>query len=204
MGLHRLTSVSIGVPNVADTARYYTEFGLTPTEAGVFSTTDGGPQLRLLPAPTRRLVEIGIGVDDLDDLDRTADQLRRLTLPATRHDSALETVEPIAGFRAVLRVAPRLEQHPIPATGYNGPGGIERHAPGILRGVAVRPRKTRARGRRFNRLRRDLSILHRGSGVQDQRLHRRSGRVPARSTDHHNVLVLRAPVNFLNHLLAGR
>src|SRR6202011_3281249 len=29
MALHRLTSVTIGVPNVAETAAYYEEFGLT-------------------------------------------------------------------------------------------------------------------------------------------------------------------------------
>jgi hypothetical protein len=30
MTLHRLTSVCIGVPNMAETAAYYEEFGLTP------------------------------------------------------------------------------------------------------------------------------------------------------------------------------
>ena len=34
MALHRLTSVTIGVPNVAETAAYYTEFGLTPQHDG--------------------------------------------------------------------------------------------------------------------------------------------------------------------------
>ena len=30
MSLHRLASVTVGVPNVAETLAYYTEFGLTP------------------------------------------------------------------------------------------------------------------------------------------------------------------------------
>ena len=34
MALHRLTSVTIGVPNVDETAAYYTEFGLTPEPDG--------------------------------------------------------------------------------------------------------------------------------------------------------------------------
>jgi len=34
MALHRLTSVMIGVPNVAETAAYYTEFGLTQRHDG--------------------------------------------------------------------------------------------------------------------------------------------------------------------------
>ena len=40
MALHRLTSITMGVPNVAETAAYYTEFGLTPEDDNWFSTTD--------------------------------------------------------------------------------------------------------------------------------------------------------------------
>ena len=38
-------------------AAYYADFGLTPGEGGWFSTADAGRQLRLLPAPVRRLLE---------------------------------------------------------------------------------------------------------------------------------------------------
>ncbi len=34
MGLHRLTSVTMGVPNVDETSAYYTEFGLRPDGGG--------------------------------------------------------------------------------------------------------------------------------------------------------------------------
>ena len=61
MGLHRLTSVTIGVPNLADTIAYYTEFGLTPQGQGRFATIDGGQQLHIVQAPNRRLIELGIG-----------------------------------------------------------------------------------------------------------------------------------------------
>ena len=52
MALHRLTSITIGVPNVAPTAAYYEEFGLTPSGAGRFATRDGGEQLVLVPLPS--------------------------------------------------------------------------------------------------------------------------------------------------------
>src|SRR5207237_7371553 len=78
MPLHRLTSVTIGVPNVAETAAYYTEFGLTPQHDGWFATRDGGRQLRIVHAPTRRLVEVHVGADDTDDITRDADGVRRL------------------------------------------------------------------------------------------------------------------------------
>src|SRR5712691_7454430 len=68
MSLHGLLSVTIGVPNVEETSAYYAEFGLTPGEDGWLSTTDAGRQLRLMPAPTRRLIEMRVGADDADDL----------------------------------------------------------------------------------------------------------------------------------------
>src|SRR5436190_13135572 len=67
MPMHRLTSVTIGVPNVAETAAYYTEFGLTPQHDGWFGTRDGGRQLRIVHSPMRRLVEVHVGADDTDD-----------------------------------------------------------------------------------------------------------------------------------------
>ena len=75
MALHRLTSVCIGVPNVAETAAYYEEFGLTRLDDNRFATVDGGEQLRIVHSPRRRVVELGIGVADPDDLDSVAARL---------------------------------------------------------------------------------------------------------------------------------
>ena len=80
MALHRLTAITIGVPNVAETAAYYAEFGLTAVGQNTFGTTDGGEQLRLVYAPTRRLIELGVGLDDADDLGRVHASLARLDL----------------------------------------------------------------------------------------------------------------------------
>src|SRR5882757_9511367 len=75
MGLHALTSITLGVPNVSETARYYEEFGLTLTpgkdgQQRVLGTTDGGQQMTIVHAPQRRLLEMTIGADDQDDLNR--------------------------------------------------------------------------------------------------------------------------------------
>src|SRR5579875_2780420 len=99
MTLHRLTSVTMGVPNVTETAGYYTEFGLRPEEDGWFATRDGGRQLRVVPAPSRRLVELRVGVDDPDDLDRVAASLARLGVAAGRGPGCLTAVEPATGVR---------------------------------------------------------------------------------------------------------
>ena len=139
MGLHRLSSVVIGVPNVAETARYYTDFGLTPVEpepgedARVFRTRDGGKQLRLVETPFRRLVQLTIGADDHDDLGRVTAQLARLAMPggqglAEQGPDSVTAVEPATGARVVVAIDPRLDQPHVPATPYNGPGRIERRS----------------------------------------------------------------------------
>ena len=69
MALHRLTSISVGVPNVAATAEYYRDFGLTPvgetSDGGHrFATRDGGEQLLITYAPRRQLLSMGVGAHD--------------------------------------------------------------------------------------------------------------------------------------------
>src|SRR6202044_2404154 len=95
-------------------------------------------------APTGRLVEMRIGVDDPDDLSRVSANLARLSLPHALTGPALETAEPVTGTRVILEIAPRLTQDLVSATPYNGPGRLERQggrAPGFLRQDPVRPRK---------------------------------------------------------------
>src|SRR5882762_9458488 len=144
MPLHRLTSVIIGVPNVAETAAYYTEFGLIPQHDGWFDTRDGGRQLRIVHSPMRRLVEVHVGADDTDDITRVADGLRRLGIESARGPHSITAVEQATGVRATVEVAARVTLMPAPAVAYNGPGRIERtgaRAPGVLRTERVRPRK---------------------------------------------------------------
>ena len=144
MSLHSLLSVTIGVPNVGETAAYYADFGLTPADDGWFSTADAGRQLRLLPSPVRRLLELRVGADDADDLARATAGLAALGVPSEQNGTSIRTTEPVTGTRVVLDVAPRTRQGAIPATPYNGPGRLDRpdtRAPGFTRPDRVRPRK---------------------------------------------------------------
>ncbi|MEU1276145.1 VOC family protein [Streptomyces sp. NPDC005799] len=202
MALHRLGSVTIGVPNVTETADYYEEFGLSPLGQNRFATAEGGEQLKLVHTPRRQVLEVVIGAEDQDDIDRIAAQIRGLDLACTVGDGRVEAFEPIAGFKAVVEVMPRLALAPEPPTPYNGPGRIDRpngRAPGILREDRVRPR----------------SLGHVVIGSTDQAATQKfftegiglkiSDVVPSLaafmrcSTDHHNILVQQAPVNFLHH-----
>ncbi len=202
MALHRLTTITLGVPVVEPVARYYEEFGLAPLGADRFATVDGGEQLRLVATPTRRLVELGIGVDDADDLGRIAASLARLGVAAEPGTDTLTALDPGTRVRVVVRIAPRLQQAPAAAAPYNGPGRPERRnarADGILRESRVRPRKLghvvlgstdHAASQRF---------FVEGIGFKVSDTIAGLASFLRCSTDHHNVLVQPAPVPFLHH-----
>jgi catechol 2,3-dioxygenase-like lactoylglutathione lyase family enzyme len=202
MSLHGLLSVTIGVPNVADTAAYYAEFGLEPDGDGWFATTDAGRQLRVEYAPTRRLLELRVAADDADDLARIGASLRRIGITAAGRETALQTAEPVTGARVLVEIAPRLAQDRTPATPYNGPGRVERpdgRAPGFSRPDRVRPRKLGHAVLGSTDPERSMAFFIDGLGFKVSDRIKGAGAFMRCSADHHNVLVLGAPVNFLHH-----
>ncbi len=202
MALHQLTSVTIGVPDIGPTADYYADFGLTDLGDGTFATIDGGPQLRLTRAPTRRLVDLTVGADDPDDLDRIAAGLAGLGITAVREGEAVRAREPVAGFLASVEVHPRLEQPIAAPTPYNGPGRPERtsqRAPGVLRDDPVRPLKLGHAVIGSTDYEATSRFFTEGLGFKASDYLKGAGAFLRCSTDHHNVLVLSAPVNFLHH-----
>ncbi len=202
MSLHGLLSVTIGVPNVAETAAYYADFGLAPEEDNWFATADGGRQLRIEYAPSRRLVEMRIAADDADDLGRVAASLARLGMPVEPGEAALQTTEPVTAMRVLVEVAPRLRQDRVPASVYNGPGRVERQdsrAPGFGRTDSVRPRKLGHAVLGSTDHEASMAFFTDGLGFKISDRIKGTGAFMRCSTDHHNVLVLGAPVNFLHH-----
>jgi len=207
MGMHGLTSITLGVPDVDAVASYYEDFGLRrvgdrPGLGVVFATADGGEQLVLRRAERRRLLEIGIGADDPDDLDRVEASLRRLEVDFERDRAGLRVSDPNSSLQVSVQVSLQITEAAAKQEPTNGPGRPERpngRAPAIEREGRVRPRR----------------LGHVVVGSLDQEASQRffteglgfkvSDRVPGLasfmrcSTDHHNLLVQQAPVNFLHH-----
>lgn len=123
MSLHRLTSITLGVPDTAASAAFFDDFGLTDAGNGHLATRDGGDQLQLVSAPHRSLLRIGIGTDDRDDLRRIAARVERTGLGSvvSLHDDQLVLREPVT--RLLVEVTPA-EPYSSPADHhtFNRPG----------------------------------------------------------------------------------
>ena len=204
MTLHRMNSITLGVPDPVKTATFYRAFNLTETSPGVFATADGGDQLRLVHAPTRRLVEVNIGAEHVDDIDRVAAQLAGIDATATRDDTGVTSTDPASGVRVRVEIAPPLTQEAAPAPVYNGPGRTERtgRAPGLPKGEKAdraRPRKLGhvVIGSTHPEASEKFFIEGIGFKISDQ-VNGLASFLRC-TTDHHNLLIQRAPVQFLHH-----
>jgi catechol 2,3-dioxygenase-like lactoylglutathione lyase family enzyme len=207
VSVHRLTHVTIGVPSLDEAARFYTDFGLTPTESTGngssrrFSTIDGGEQLILVQRPIRQLVEIGIGAQDRDDLGRIQSRLAHQDVDARIDGDVLRAAEPATGVAVKVSVVQPLQQKFVVAD-QNYPGDIRRpdvRAPALFREGPVRPRKLGhvvfgsadyATSKRF---------FMDGLGLKLSDEVANIGAFMRCSPDHHNILVQAAPVTFLHH-----
>jgi catechol 2,3-dioxygenase-like lactoylglutathione lyase family enzyme len=203
MPLHRLSSLTIGVPDPEAVRPFYRDFGLEETRPGRFETADGGEQLRVEMAPRRCLLAFSIGVDDADDLGRIAASLAHLGVAAETGARTLECHETATGVRVRLEIEPRLEQKPPPLLALNAPGRVSRldaRSPAVLPAAPSRPRKL------------SHVVVASPDAVASQRFFveglgfRVSDAVPALgasflrcSTDHHNLLVQPGPLPFLHH-----
>lgn len=204
MPLHKMNAITIGVPDVEKTSVFYRDFGFTETEPGVFATADGGEQLRLVQTPLRRLVEISIGADNPDDVDRVASNVSALDIDVKRTEDGLTTVDPGTDVRVRIEVAPRLKQEPIAQTPYNGVGRSDRlgRAPKLRQTddqVQARPRKLGHVVVGTTDLEPSKKFFMEGIGfklsdaVSDRAFFLRC------TEDHHNLLLQHAPVKFLHH-----
>lgn len=202
MALHRLTTVTLGVPDVAAASVYYEDFGLTRTGDGRFASADGGEQLRLVTTPLRRPLALGIGADDADDLSRVAAALRRLGIAFEQSPDAVTAVDPGTAVRVTVQVAPRLAPVPCAAAASNGPGHADRtnaRAAAVLRDGAVRPRKLGHVVFGSTDLEASQRFFIDGIGFRVSDSIPGLGAFLRCSSDHHNLLVQAAPVPLLHH-----
>ncbi|WP_033290479.1 VOC family protein [Amycolatopsis jejuensis] len=195
MALQRLVGVTMGVPDVAATREYYRQFGLDPLPDGRLATVDGGPQLTVVHADRRRLLDLVVGVDDQDDLDRITRQLAGLGIDATKGEDAVRAADPGTGLTVTARIAERIPPAPVPGAARPD----NERSPAVERTAQVRPRKLGhvVVGSLDNEA--SEKFFREGIGFKLSDSIRGEASFLRCSTDHHNLLVAKAPVRFLHH-----
>lgn len=205
MAIHRITSITVGVPDVTQAAAWYREFGLAEAAVGRFSSRDGGEQLVLEQAPYRGLLKFGVGVDDPDDLNRIESQINLLDIGArvSRQGDILRVDDPIDKIPIEISVAPRYEPSTPNDVFFNSRARVARTdvpADGVLRADRVRPSNLSHVVRGSHDFEASIRFFTEGIGFEI------SDTVPGVATFmrcsemHHNLALLDVPAPFLHHV----
>lgn len=126
MSLHRLLSITVGVPRPTELADFYGEVGLATNGAGEVSSPDGGTQVVIEEAPFRRLVGVDVGAADERDLDVIAARFEQMGVSIDHRDGALSAIDPTSHVRVRVSVASAISQQPTPVVIDNRPGATVR------------------------------------------------------------------------------
>jgi catechol 2,3-dioxygenase-like lactoylglutathione lyase family enzyme len=203
MSLHRVSSFTYSVPNVAEVIAYYTEFGLTDNGDGSLSTLDGGRQLYVEQGRHRGITAVTLGADDPDDVGRIAASLTKLGFDVAADADRLVTSDPVMKLRVEVVVEPRVVQETFAPAAVNGPGRVERvneRAAGVMREGPVRPRRLGHLALVSGESETSLKFFTDGLGfkVSDYAGSKESAFMRC-SPDHHNIAVFGGPVSFPHH-----
>lgn len=204
MAVHRMNSITLGVADVEKAAEFYRDFGLTEVQPKVFATEDGGEQMKLVQTPLRRLVELNVGAETPDDVDRVASQIASMDIDVRRTEEGLAAVDPGTGVRVLVEVAPPLEQPTVPATPYNGPGRDDRMGRSPTLTTDAKPRQARPKKLGHvvigtTQMEASKKFFEEAVGFKVSDEIKGHAFFMRCSTDHHNLLLQDAPLQFLHH-----
>ncbi len=202
MGLHRLLSMRVGVPDPAGLASFYAEMGMADDGHGGFGGTDAGAQVVVDEHAFRRLLEVRVGAHDDEPTATIARRPTEHGLTPRADAGALTAAEPITEVTFRVEVSAPLEQHAAPAPPVdNRPGAaVRRNARAAA--VAAAPRPPRRLGHLVIAtpdLLATRAFLVDGLGFKVSDEFRGAIAFLRCSTDHHNVALVGADVPHLQH-----
>jgi catechol 2,3-dioxygenase-like lactoylglutathione lyase family enzyme len=205
LALHRLTGVTVGVPDVPATKAFYEDFGLVTTGVDQLGTSLAGGQITFVAESRRRFLGLGVGADSVDDIDRAAGNLDRLGVAYTRRADRVRAALPGTEAVAVLEVAERVtgDAQTAAITTTNGPWRHDRpngRAPGVVaRGDRVVPCRLGHAAVASTDAEATIQFLVEGLGFAITDRLTGVGAFVRCSEDHHNVLVMGSPRTYLHH-----
>lgn len=203
MPLHALLDLELTVPDPGSLAAFWTGLGMERTDGSTLGTADRPSQLRLAEGPYRHVSELRLGCTDEADLVAARDRLAALGVTAVLGDGVLRCADPLGDHDVVVEVAVAAPLTTPPPREVNRPGRITRANRRSSAAVAPAPAPPRRVGHVvFGSTDVAGSIAFYRDGLGFKASDVIDGGVGAFlrcSTDHHNLLLMPAPVPCLNH-----
>lgn len=201
MALHSFLGMLIGVPTPAELADFYAGIGLVGRNDR-FGTADCPDQIEIVEHPYRQLLTMRLGCDGEEDLEALEGRLEGLGIGAQRGADHVTFLDPTGTWRVVVEVAEPIALAAPPARVANRPGERQRDT---LRSESVTEAAPRPPRRLAHLVLGSPDPLGTAKFFLDGVGFRLSDQVAGIATfmrcssDHHNLMIMPAPVPYLNH-----
>jgi catechol 2,3-dioxygenase-like lactoylglutathione lyase family enzyme len=202
MALHDLLDLELAVPEPDALVAFWEDLGMVRHDHSTLGTADRPSQLRVAEGPYRHVSEVRLACSHESDLADIHRRLEALGVGSIVADGTLRCRDPLADHRVVVEVAEPAPLTPTPPRPVNRPGATQRvgrRADGAT-GVGSPPRRVGHVVFGTPDVAGSVAFYRDGLGflvsdVIDQGI----GCFLRCSTDHHNLLLMPAPVPCMNH-----
>ncbi len=203
MALTDFLDLTLAVPDPAELEAFWNRRGLATTAPGQLGTAERPAQLLLRQGSYRHVNSFTIACETEADLVAIKARLHRLGLEADLGEGELRVVDPIFGHTVVVTVgaaAPLLPQAPRELNAPGILGRPNRRSEAGIRSFEPRPRRVGHVVLGSTDPKASVNFYVNGLGFRISDTLPEAGATFMRcSTDHHNLLVLPAPVPCMNH-----
>jgi len=201
--LHTLVDLELSVPDPDALVGFWTGLGMVRSDDTTLGTADRPSQLRLAEGGYRHVSELRLGCTDEADLVAIGDRLAGMGVDSTLSDGVLRCADPLADHDVVVEVAEAPALTTPPDREVNRPGElrrVNRRSSAAIRPEAAPPRRVGHVVFGSTDVAASVAFYRDGLGFKlSDTIDGGIGTFLRCSTDHHNLLLMPAPVPCLNH-----
>jgi catechol 2,3-dioxygenase-like lactoylglutathione lyase family enzyme len=203
MALHALLDLELSVPDPDSLVAFWTGLGMERTDRTTLGTADRPSQLRLAESTYRHVSELRLACSDESDLVDIRDRLMGLGVDSTVGDGVLRCTDPLSDHDVVVEVADVPPVTTPSPRAVNRPGEsarVNRRSSAAVRPTPAPPRRVGHVVFGCTDVAASVAFYRDGIGFKvSDTVDGGFGTFLRCSTDHHNMLLMPAPVPCMNH-----
>ena len=203
MALTDFLDLELTVPDPSELEAFWNRRGLLTTGTGQLGTKDRESQLRLKEGDYRHVSQFRVACESEQDIIGAAKRLSDMGIASQTGDGWLECIDPIQGHTVRLEVTKAVPLSPREKREINGPGELNRvgrRSEAAMKLDLPVPRRVGHVVFGSPDVAANVEFYTKGLGFRVSDNLSAVGAVFIRcSTDHHNMLLLPAPVPCMNH-----